>query len=84
MARMSRRGMLVGLGLAATGLGCGGMNPFLLPYHVQRRAVEDPRRVPAHPAQDKKNEAKVVVFVSSQDGHAAGPGRAWTGCSTPK
>ena len=67
MARMSRRGMLVGLGLAATGLGCGGMNPFLLPYIFSGGQTKTPAEFPLT-AHAKKADAKVVVFVSSKMG----------------
>lgn len=64
MARLTRRGMLVGMGLAATGLGCGGMNPFLLPYMFSGGESKSPAEFPlaAHP---KKTDVKVVVFVSA-------------------
>jgi hypothetical protein len=67
MARLSRRGMLVGLGLAATGLGCGGMNPFLLPYMFSGGESKAPAEfaLAVHP---KKTDAKVVVLVSSRLG----------------
>lgn len=64
MARLSRRGMLVGLGLAATGLGCGGANPFLLPYIFSGGESKTPAEFPlaAHP---KKPDVKVVAIVSA-------------------
>jgi hypothetical protein len=67
MARLTRRGMLVGMGLAATGLGCGGMNPFLLPYMFSGGETKSPAEFPlaVHP---KKTDAKVVVFVSARMG----------------
>jgi hypothetical protein len=67
MRRVSRRGVLMGLGLAATGLGCGGMNPFLLPYMFSGGESKQPADFPLalHP---KKTDAKVVVFVSSKMG----------------
>lgn len=68
MKRYSRRGILVGLGLAATGLGCGGMNPFVIIPHIlnggeAKTAAEFPLTVP-----QKKTEAKVVVIVSARMG----------------
>ena len=67
MARLSRRGVLVGLGVAASGLGCGGMNPFLLPYMFSggqsKIQAEYPLTVHA-----KKADAKVVVLVSAKMG----------------
>jgi hypothetical protein len=67
MRRLSRRRMLVGLGLAATGLGCGGANPFLLPYIFSGGESKIPAEFPlaAHP---KKADVKVVVFVSARMG----------------
>jgi hypothetical protein len=67
--RVSRRGMLlgVGVGLAVTGLGCGGMNPFLLPYFFSGGQSKAPAEFPLTPP-DKKKEAKVVVLVSSKTG----------------
>lgn len=67
MGRLSRRRMLVGLGLAATGLGCGGANPFLLPYIFSGGESKIPAEFPlaAHP---KKSDVKVVVFVSARMG----------------
>lgn len=67
MGRLSRRGMLVGLGLAATGLGCGGMNPFLLPYIFSGGQSKLPAEFELKP-HGKNKEAKVVVFVSSRVG----------------
>lgn len=67
MGRISRRGMLLGLGLAATGFGCGGMNPFLLPYIFSGGKTKTPAEFPLTP-QPKKTDAKVVVFVSSKMG----------------
>jgi hypothetical protein len=67
MGRLSRRGMLLGLGLAATGFGCGGMNPFLLPYIFSGGKTKTPAEFPLTP-QPKKTDAKVVVFVSSKMG----------------
>lgn len=69
MGRLSRRGMLVGLslGLAATGLGCGGMNPFLLPYMFSGGRTKTPAEFPLTP-QPKKTDAKVVVRVSARVG----------------
>jgi hypothetical protein len=66
MRKMSRRGVLAGLGLAATGLGCGGMNPFLIPYffnHDTKVPAEYP--LTPHP---KKPDVKVVVLVSAKMG----------------
>ena len=67
MGRLSRRGMLVGLGLAATGLGCGGMNPFLLPYVFSGGESKMPAEFPLTP-HPKKSDVKVVVFVSARMG----------------
>jgi hypothetical protein len=68
MARMSRRGALIGLGLgvAVTGLGCGGMNPFLLPYFFDHdtKAPAEFALAP-HP---RKSDVKVVAFVSARTG----------------
>src|SRR5262245_21283217 len=66
MGRVSRRGVLMGLGLAAVGLGCGGMNPFLLPY-IWSRDAKNPAEFPLTPHK-KGQDAKVVVFVSSKMG----------------
>src|SRR4051812_13590611 len=68
MKRYSRRGVLLGLGLAATGLGCGGMNPFVFIPHLlnggdAKAPAEFPLVVPP-----KKTEAKVVVIVSARMG----------------
>jgi hypothetical protein len=56
------------MGLAATGLGCGGANPFLLIPTLfsggqAKTPAEFPLTVPA-----KKSEAKVVVLVSAKMG----------------
>jgi hypothetical protein len=67
MGRVSRRGVVLGLGLAAIGLGCGGMNPFLLPYLWSDRQGKNPPEFPLNPPK-KGHEAKVVVFVSSKMG----------------
>lgn len=67
MGRLSRRGVLIGLGLAATGLGCGGMNPFLIPYMFSGGETKIPAEFPLKP-RDKNPDAKVVVFVSSRVG----------------
>lgn len=69
MGRLSRRGMLVGVGvgLAATGLGCGGMNPFLLPMLWNDRKSQVPAEFKLTP-HAKKSEAKVVVRVSARMG----------------
>lgn len=65
--QLSRRRVLWGMGLTATGFGCGGMNPFLLPYMFsggdRKAPAEYELKVPP-----KKTEAKVVVFVSSATG----------------
>ena len=66
MARLSRRRMLVGLGLAATGLGCGGANPFLLPYIFSGGESKSPAEFPLA-VHTKKTDAKVVV-VSAKMG----------------
>jgi hypothetical protein len=66
--RISRRGMLLGLGLAATGFGCGGMNPFLmLDYALSGGKATTPAEFPLT-VPDKKKDAKVVVLVSSKAG----------------
>jgi hypothetical protein len=67
MVRVSRRGVLTGMGLAALGLGCGGMNPFLLPYIFSGGESKTPAEFPLTP-HGKSKEAKVVVFVSSKVG----------------
>jgi hypothetical protein len=67
MARMSRRGLLFGLGFAAAGLGCGGMNPFLLPYMFSGGQTKTPAEFPLMP-HAKKVDAKVVVLASSKMG----------------
>ena len=69
MGRLSRRRMLVGLGLAATGLGCGGANPFLLPYIFSGGESKTPAEFPLTP-HAKKPDVKVVVFVSARTGLA--------------
>jgi len=69
MRKVSRRGMLAGLGLAATGLGCGGMNPFLLPYMFSGGETKIPAEYPLTP-HPKKPDAKVVVFASARVGLA--------------
>ena len=74
MARMSRRGLLFGLGFAAAGLGCGGMNPFLLPYMFSGGQTKTPAEFPLTP-HAKKVDAKVVVLASSKMGLPPGPGR---------
>ena len=68
--RVTRRGMLlgVGVGLAATGLGCGGMNPFLmLDYALSGGKATTPAEFPLTPP-DKKKDARVVILVSSKTG----------------
>lgn len=56
------------LGLAATGLGCGGMNPFLaLDYALSGGKATTPAEFPLT-VPDKKKEAKVVLLVSSKVG----------------
>jgi len=68
MRRMSRRGMLIGLGLAATGLGCGGANPFLaVQYMFSGGETKSPAEFPLKP-HVKNTDAKVVVFASSRMG----------------
>jgi hypothetical protein len=60
--------MIVGLGLAATGIGCGGMNPFvMIPALISGNRAEIPAEFPLTPPA-KKQEAKVVVIVSSKLG----------------
>ena len=65
--QISRRRLLWGMGLAATGFGCGGMNPFLLPYMFSGGQNKTPAEFPLT-IPPKKSEAKVVVFVSSATG----------------
>ena len=67
MGRVSRRGVLIGLGLAATGLGCGGMNPFLIPYMFSGGQSKTPAEFPLTP-HEKRKDVKVIVFVSSKVG----------------
>src|SRR5215217_4224387 len=67
MGRVSRRGVLIGLGLAATGLGCGGMNPFLIPYMFSGGQSKTPAAFPLTPP-PKKPDAKVVVLAWSKPG----------------
>jgi hypothetical protein len=59
--------MLIGLGVAATGLGCGGMNPFLLPILWNDRRSQVPAEFPLTP-HAKKSDVRVVVLVSAQMG----------------
>jgi hypothetical protein len=68
MGGLSRRGALIGLGLglAATGVGCG-INPFLLPYIGSGGQSKLPAEFKLEP-HEKRKEAKVVVFVSSRVG----------------
>jgi hypothetical protein len=68
--RITRRGMLLGagVGLAAVGLGCGGMNPFLMvDYALSGGKATTPAEFPLTPP-DKKKDARVVVLVSSKTG----------------
>lgn len=65
--QLTRRRMLLGMGLAATGFGCGGMNPFLLPYMFSGGQAKTPAEYPLV-VPEKKTDAKVVVFVSSATG----------------
>ncbi len=63
MKRVTRRNMILGLGLTATGFGCGGANPFLALSTIfsggeSKTPAEFPLAV--HP---KKKDAKVVVLV---------------------
>jgi hypothetical protein len=67
MARVSRRGVLAGIGLAAMGLGCGGINPFLLPYMFSGGESKTPAEFPLVP-HGKNKDVKVVVFASSKVG----------------
>jgi hypothetical protein len=67
MARVSRRAVVAGLGLAALGLGCGGMNPFLIPYMFSGGESKTPAEFPLV-AHGKNKDAKVVVFVSHKVG----------------
>lgn len=68
MTRVSRRNLILGLGLAATGFGCGGANPFLvIPALLSGGESKTPAQFPlaVHP---KKKDAKVVVLVSGKVG----------------
>ncbi|MSR54073.1 MAG: hypothetical protein EXS09_12395 [Gemmataceae bacterium] len=67
--QFSRRRMLLGMGLAATGFGCGGLNPFvIIPALIQGGGrTKAPAEFELTPP-PKKTEAKVVVFVSSAAG----------------
>jgi hypothetical protein len=67
MATISRRRVLFGLGLAATGLGCGGLNPFLLPYMFSGGQSKTPAEFKLTPP-TKSGDAKVVVLVWSAPG----------------
>jgi hypothetical protein len=67
MAKLSRRNVIVGLGLAATGIGCGGLNPFLLPYMFSGGESKHPAEFPLTPPPKKEN-AKVVVLAWSNPG----------------
>lgn len=70
MGRLSRRGMLMGLGLAATGLGCGGLNPFTVGgWLLGGGETKLPAEFPLAP-HPKKSDVKVVVFASSRMGLA--------------
>jgi hypothetical protein len=71
MARMSRRGALIGmsLGVAVTGLGCGGMNPFLLPYVLSGGESKNSAEYALKP-HPRKNDVRVVAFVSGKTGLA--------------
>lgn len=68
MKRISRRNVIIGMGLAATGFGCGGANPFLvIPALFSGGRSKTPAEFPlaVHP---KKKDAKVVVLVSGKLG----------------
>lgn len=63
MTKFSRRAML--LGLAGMSIGCGGFNPFLLPY--VGGDTKTPAEFPLKPV-NKKKEPSVVVLVSGKTG----------------
>jgi hypothetical protein len=69
MGRLSRRGVLAGLGLGLTftSLGCGIANPFLIPYMFSGGRTKAPAefKLAVHP---KKADAKVVVRASARMG----------------
>lgn len=68
MKRVSRRSVILGAALAATGFGCGGMNPFVvIPAIFNGGDSKSPAEFPlaVHP---KKKDAKVVVLVSGKVG----------------
>jgi hypothetical protein len=70
MGRVTRRRVLAGLCVAASGLGfgCGGANPFLLiPTIFSGGQSKMPAEYPLTP-QSKKENAKVVVLVSNKVG----------------
>ena len=63
MKRVTRRNLILGLGLAGTGFGCGGANPFIaLSALFSGGESKTPAEFPlaVHP---KKKDAKVVVLV---------------------
>lgn len=68
MTKMTRRTMLLGMGLAATSFGCG-MNPFLLPQLLTTDDRESivPADFPLKP-QGKRKDVKVVVLASTGPG----------------
>jgi hypothetical protein len=64
---MSRRALVMGLGVAATSAGCG-MNPFLMIQHLASGGDDRmPADFPLKP-QAKKQDAKVVVIAWSKPG----------------
>lgn len=69
MTKMTRRTMLLGLGLAATGFGCG-MNPFLLPQLLTSEDRESivQAEYPLVPHNKKNPEVKVIVLASTGPG----------------
>lgn len=64
---ITRRGLVFGAGLAFAGVGCGGMNPFLIPYLFGAHNTNTPAEFPLKPI-GKNKEAKVVILVSSKTG----------------
>lgn len=68
MKQISRRKVIVGMALAATGFGCGGANPFLvIPALFSGGRSKTPAEFPLA-VHHKKRDAKVVVLVSGKLG----------------